>query len=387
MFGINIFIGRLLGPEEYGKYNATLSLATAISVFIVAGMDVSSIRFIADKKYSKFKKNIFTTTLTVVVLNLFFVAILFLMIGFSIQEMLFKTNTTREYWPVVIVLFFAGAISLKTVFNGFLRAFQQIKEQSVLKFLDAIMVAVLIVIFFILMKKRENVFYVWSVIGGGIFFSSGAFMLLRGYFGRLNFKLFKKIFLIYNRFVLVSTFMGALLFLDKFLIGKFIGMRELGIYSAYYTASHGVISELSGILMNVLWPSVIENKNHLSEIVKKTNKIFIIFFIPIILTIIGITTLFFSFYGQNFSFQWRYICLFSINTFMGMLFSLYLSYLNIQHIKKGVIIQSFLFVGVSLFTLIIFKNIFVYLIVQIITQILLTVYISFFLLGKFKKNC
>ncbi len=53
MFALNMVAGRILGPEEYGKYSSAVVLTGVLATIFVLNLDISSIRYLADRKYKK----------------------------------------------------------------------------------------------------------------------------------------------------------------------------------------------------------------------------------------------------------------------------------------------------------------------------------------------
>ncbi len=376
MFAVNILAGRWLGPEEYGKYNAILSFATILSTLYLFGMDTSSVRYLSDKKHADSSKKIFTTALYFVMLIQGIITLLLLLwYRFFSSEVFFSESF------LLLGILLAIIISFKSLFNGFLRAFHKYKQQSSLRIIDAVFVLAAIFLLVSFYQWRIASSYAYSfVIGGGVFIGFSLWNLRKNIF-RFDFSLLKKIFFEYNRYVLVMSLIGMVLVSDKLIIGKILGMEALGYFSAYYVASHLFVAELGGIFMNVFWPSVIKNAESMVELVKKTTRLFI-FFTPVWVFLIGLSTLvIFSFFGKEYPLRYDYVILFSINTFLGFLLSIFIGFLSIHYIRKSILI-SFLFVIFSITTLVLTKNITLYLFVQILSQIVFIMWIKLFLLKQ-----
>ncbi len=369
MFVVTILAGRLLGPEEYGKYNAVLSFATILSILYLFGMDISSVRYLSDKKFSNSEKKIFTTTFFVVLFMQCIVTILlliwhrFFLMGIPVPENLF-----------IFGILFAIVISLKTLVNGFLRAFHEYKKQSIYRILDAGFVLSSFIAIVLIYQRQVASSYILSFMFGGVFFISFSFLVLRQYFSKFDFSILKKIFYEYNRHLLIMSFIGVVLVSDKLVIGKLLGFEVLGYYGAYYASSHLFVSEIGGIFMNVFWPSVIKNEESMLEIVRKLTKLFI-FYSPIWVIFISFSTfILFLFFGSAYSIRYDYIILFSMSAFFGYMFSIFVSFLNINHIRKSIFMVG-IFTSCSLLSLLVSKNIGVYVFVQILLQIVLIYHI------------
>lgn len=367
MLIVNILVGRWLGPEAYGGYNSILSLASILAIIFLSGFDASSVRYLSDRKYSDIYKNIFTTSLLSVVFTLIFGALIILLI-YGFFESSLSVFISRQF--LILSILFAIVLALKNLFNGFLRAFHRYKTQGVIRFLDAVFVITLFLILVLGFKETSYRSYIYALSFGGFFFIIVAFFTLRKFFLSFDYSILKKMFFEYNRFLLLASIICIILASDKFIIGKLLGMKELGYYGAYYTASHLIIAELGGVFMNVFWPSVIKNAISIKSIIQKIERIFI-FYSPLWIVLITLNTfIFFSLFGNDYPLRLDYLILFSINTFFGFLFSIFLSFLNIHHIKRSIAVGG-IFAVVSVGTLVLFKSIIIYVVIQIFLQAIL----------------
>lgn len=365
LFVVNILAGRWLGPELYGGYNSILSLSGVLAGFFLLGFDVSGVRYLSDEKFKDVFREIFTTVLLSVLL----------IIGFTISIILIfhdllinNLSISSQFLILGVVL--ALVLALKSLFNGFLRAFSKHKLQSIMRFLDALLVFIVFIILIVIYKKISVSSYIYAISLGGLFFIMVACFALRKYFLNFDYSILKKIFFEYNRFLLFASIIGIIIASDRFIIGKVLGLQELGYYSAYYVASNLVVAEMGGIFMNAFWPSAIKNIKSIKEIIRKIEHIFV-FYAPFWIILIALnTTIFFSFFGRDYPMRLDYIAFFSINSFLGFMLSIYLSLLSVNYIKKSVVMSA-LFAVISVGSLILFKNIAIYLMAQIILHVIL----------------
>lgn len=376
MFVVHILAGRWLGPEEYGKYNAISSFAAMLSILYLFGMDTSSVRYLSGGDRIDSSKKIFTTTL-------FFV--IFMQVTITLFFILWYKFFSHEDFIseafLFLGIFFAIIISFKSLFHSFLRAFNKYEQQCSLRIFDSIFVIIVFCVLTLIYQWRTASSYAYSfIIGGGVFIVFSLWILRKNIF-KFDFSLLKKIFIEYNRYVLVMSLIGMVFVSDKLIIGKVLGLEVLGYYSAYYAASHLFVSELGGIFMNVFWPSVIKNVDSLSEILRKTTRL-LIFYSPLWIFLFSLSTfILFSFFGKEYPLRYDYIILFSMSAFFGVVFSIFMSFLNIHHIQKSIVI-FLLFVFFSIVVLVLMKNITLYLSAQIIFQALLIWYMWALLLKK-----
>lgn len=360
MFAVNISAGRILGPDGYGKYNYLLSLATVSMFIFLWGNNLSGVRYISDKKYVTEKKSILTAAFVLSLSQaiLFLLAILFLR-GFIVKH--FGIDEIMIY----LIFMFGFVLSFKDLFDSFLRALGLIKKQSFFKIFDAIVVAVVFLsVFYFLKEKFSHLEYIYSFMIGGLLFILFSSHAINGNFVRFKWAQVS-LLLNYNKFLVVASVAGLIIGLDKIFIGKYIGTESLGVYSAYYASAQLIISNLIVIFMNIFWPAVIKNKESLGAIIKKTDTIFFRFFPVVVFLNFFSITFFVYLFGSKYPFDLSLTALFSIASILNVAFFLFVSLLNIDKINNSVILTLVCY-SLLILSIVIFKNINIYLIAQII---------------------
>jgi len=380
MFFVNIMAGRFLGPLEFGKYNYVLSLATSSTFFFLLGNNQSSIRFVSDTKYLKRRNRLLSAlfSLTIFQSVIFFVATILFGNWLAIK---FNVGIATVYF-----IFFLGLIfSLKELLDSFLRSLGLFKEQSMAKVGDAILVLSAFFIFLFSFRERLEYFhYALSMIIGAIF--------SLGFFCYLTYHRFEKFgreeivtVLHYNKFLVIGGVSGLLMTLEKVFIGKYIGVKELGIYSAYYASSQMVISNLAIIFMNIFWPMVIMNRNALQSVIAKLTKVFF-HYLPfwVILNFCSIA-FFLTLYGKQYPFYLSFLVLFSSSSLLNVFFFVFMSILNVDRIFHSIIVSTVVNVLLIL-SIVFFKSIPVYLVFQIVIYSLGIFYVRRNILNDLAKK-
>lgn len=370
LFFVNVVAGRVLGPYDYGVYNSVLSLGVVFSVLFLLGIDLSSVRFLSDPRNKPNFSRIITNSTVIV---------LFLGVFISIAAFFFNENVFH-YDNLFWVLLVAFVVSFKNLFSGFLRSFEMIKRQSLFKLFDASLVFLLFFLLsFFLFENTTYTTYLMSTIIGGSLFVFLAFISLRKKFSfaKLSFTGSGSDFFSYSKFSLLIYLLAMGSFIDKYLIGEYIGMKELGYFSAYYVATHLVISELFSTFMNVFWPSVIKNAGSIAGILGKIDKLFLYFSVPFFTFIFSVASVFILLFGSEYPFDLSLVLLFSLSTFFGVLYSVFISFMNINNIKTSVVISFFLYFSYPL-SILFFRSIEVYLLTQVILQAVAVIYIRRF---------
>lgn len=369
MLILTILAGKKLGPEGFGQYNSLLSFATALSFLFLLGSDTGSVRYLSDKSYQKDKGKILTTSLVIVLIQ----SILFGLIVYVFSDFIIKSFSLNKN-ILIFGMMLSFILAVKSLTDGYLRSFHLIKRQGIIRILDAFISISSFLLFYYILNKIIYHFYAVAILCGAIFFIIVSLITLRKNFGKISFRSAKVLFR-YNKFLLIGSVGGIIISLEKYFIGRYLGIYELGIYSAYYAASFLIISNLGSIFMNVFWPSTIKEKESMKIIAQKLDVLFLKTFPCWIIFSVSFVSLLIIFLGKDYPFNLTYVFLISVSSFLAFVFSTFLSLLNIDRIKEAVVISFSCYVFLIL-SIIVFKNIYGYLISQIF------LYLVFYLIIK-----
>lgn len=293
MFVVNILAGRWLGPEEYGKYNFVLAVASFFGILMTLGLDTAAPRFIAIAIKEEERK----AMIGFIFRRMAFTSVavsLFLVVGILFTPFLSSNRLT--FLSAITLSFFLSARSL---FDGILRGERLFRWQAKLHFIESITIfAGLIFLYFF--SDGHFLAYILAMVFGYVIFSS--FVLFR--FGSLvskNLSLKKKKTVVrYGRYAFVGAFASFLLTgSDKLLVGSFLNGEMLGLYSAYFTVSVAPVLLLQSIVVNVFFPSVSRAVDG-RPILEKINRLFLILFIPVIFFIATSTFIFVGLFGGEY---------------------------------------------------------------------------------------
>lgn len=326
IFAMNIFAGRLLGPEEYGKYNLVLTLSYILSVFMIFGQDTVFIRRLArdpSKKNTYLASSFFLT-----VVSCLFLGILSFVFAKYIS-FIFKTEELLWCMAVVYALFF----SFKSVVDGFFRGLHFFKKQAVARMIETGVTILAFAGVFFFWTYPTYVEYVLVLVSGFVCFPFLFFATCLTKKGRVEIQCNKEDFM----YALGMTWLSLLSILslsaDKLFIGRYVGMEGLGMYSAYVTSSILLVTQISNIFSNVFFP-LIQVKKKMKSIVKKVDAFSLAFFVPGAVFLSLASGFIFHLFGERYVLSWVYIVLFS---FSGMLQFFGGFYRNIAMVE----IQSF----------------------------------------------
>ncbi len=370
MFIINIVAARFLGPESFGNYNYLLSIASSSVFFFLLGNNQSSTRYISDKDHSKRRKSLMGALLFLTI----FQTIIFFLVVTVLKG--FIAGKLGINLGIIYLLFFWGVLfAFKELFDSFIRSFGLFKNQSIVRIGDAFFVLVTFIsIFFIYKGEILYIHYIWAMISGAVF-SIGAYTyLVRNKFEKFSKKDVKIIFN-YNKFIIIGGLSGFIMGLEKVFIGKYIGIESLGIYSAYYASSHMIISNLGILFMNTFWPAIVKNKDNTKPVIEKINKMLFKYF-PVWFFINIISVVFFMLlYGKQYPIHFSLVFLFSASSLLNIGFFIMMNFMNINRISQSTIINAGIYL-ILIASILIFRSIPVYLVVQIIIYLIGILYVK-----------
>ena len=379
MLILTILAGRKLGPEGFGQYNSLLSFATALTFLFLLGNDTGSVRYLSDKDHQDEKGKILTTSLAMVLIqSIFFGLVVFFFFDFIKERFSFESNF------LFLGIIFSLLLSMKALLDGYLRSFHLIKKQSFIRILDALLAIISFSFFYYYLGKVEYYFYAVAVSAGAILFIILGLFVVSNNFAKFSFK-HAKLLLNYNKFLILGSAAGFIMSLERYFIGKYMGTYELGIYSAYYSASFLIIANLGSIFMNVFWPTAIKEKGSLEAIVIKLNKLLLRAFPFWILLNSVFTYLIILTMGKDYVINIWYIILFAISSFVAFSFSTFVSVLNIDRIKESVIISLFCYL-ILLILIVALHSITYYLIGQILIYLFFSLIVQRRLVLNFSKT-
>ncbi len=295
--------GRFMGPAEFGKYNLVLLINSFAIVFAFFGLDISTIKRIAKAKTLAEKKASFASTATFVLLIYLCLCLIVLTLS---QLVISKTNISIGV--ILTVLVFSFTVLLKILFEVLVRATEKFKMQATARLIEISTLIVFFIIVLVFFKMNYQLFLGISIL------SVGASLLyylksLKKYFGKFSLEILKSQ-LVEGKFFMLSAVIGIIFFsADKFLIARYWDVQTLGIYSAYYSASLGLVAGFSLIFTNVFLPAAFKADN--KEFTKKLDKLLIKGFAPIYLLICFSIFIFLKIFGRAYPFNLSYLLLFA----------------------------------------------------------------------------
>ena len=77
VFIFQIWSGRVLGPEEYGKYALVDSIGSFMFLLMTFGINIATIKHIADQKEETIKKKIISSSFLISIIFIVFACLIF----------------------------------------------------------------------------------------------------------------------------------------------------------------------------------------------------------------------------------------------------------------------------------------------------------------------
>lgn len=261
-FGVTSLMIKKMGAEKYGEYSYYYLIITILISYIDLGVIKSTLN-ILQKNDEEYNKEVIKTNMSFINIVVLMISIIFIILFYYKNELDFI-----KYILIIMAIYFGMSFELfqrNLIFENNLSLLNKAKNISNL------LKAGMFSLFLLLDIKNINLYIFFIVI----------FFLVRFYIANsqnmyrfsltLNFKILKKEFNL-GHIIFFSTLFSTLnLRADQFIIEKYLGMFELGIYSGISQIAESVNLISSSIALAILgYLYKVENS---SKIINKTIKI------------------------------------------------------------------------------------------------------------------
>ncbi|HRY82210.1 MAG TPA: oligosaccharide flippase family protein [Candidatus Moranbacteria bacterium] len=345
LFSVNILAGRILGPESYGKYNLVLVVASIMAIPILLGLDITSIKYISNAKNQLDKNKYLSNSFRIAVFSSFTVFVLVATFYLKISEIF---GVSIEI--VFVALIFSILLSFKNLLDSFIKSFHFFRFQAIVRIVESSVVIFLFFYFFYFLKKNEYEFYlISSISGAAVLCGVYLFRIRKNIIGWDKEKV-EEIFHYSKTTIILACILMIMNSMDKIFIGKFLGVHLLGIYSAYFTVSMIFISQVVLMLGNVFFPMISSAENKYA-VVKKIDRLGIIFFIPGTLVIATCAFLMLKLYGKEFQLNQWYIIWFSALSFLQIPSDFYRNVISSENRLYAKMKKAFFVIPIIFFSL------------------------------------
>ncbi len=298
--------GRMMGPEEFGKYNLVLVISSYLVIFIFLGLDISTIKNIAKTKSTEQQSRSFFSSLLFVILNLIILTIIYIFFGYKIAD-IFKVQPS----VILFAVFYTYAASAKAIVDSLVRGREMFKTQSIGKIVEAIVLMGGFVVIILIFSPIDFRHYLLSVFIGALatliyYISLGE---IRSHFNSFSLNELKEQLAEGKFFMLSGLFTTIFISSDRLLVARYIDVKTLGIYSAYYLASLGIVLAISKLFTNVLLPTAAKVGD--KSFVRDLNKISVKSAPITFLLLLTSTTVLMFIFGGEYTIKLTYLLLFA----------------------------------------------------------------------------
>ncbi len=302
---VGTLAGRLMGPVDYGRYNLVVLISSYVVAFAYFGLDISSLKRIVKSKSLAEQRTSFYSAFIFIV----FMLAIFTVISFSFgPAIIAKTDLPKNI--IYFIIFYTIVNLIKSITDVLVRATERFKLQAISRLIEVfILTAVFLVVVF-LYKILNYELYLVAIILGMVISLIYYIRYLRQYFGGFSFDILKKQLSEGKFFMLSGILSTFFISSDRLLIAKYLDITNLGIYSAYYVASLGLVAPMSLILINVFLPATARSID--KSFTKKLDKLLFKGFVPIYLSLCFAIYIFLNLFGKAYPLRLSYLLLFAL---------------------------------------------------------------------------
>jgi len=302
---IGTLAGRFMGPEQFGEYNLVALISSYIIALSFFGLDISTIKNVAKaKSIEKKQKSFFSSFVFIISMT----ALLLVVVSLLRQRIsaIFGLSDT----VLVFVIIYTSIVTFKLILDILARALEKFKLQAIGRMIEIFILVVGFIVISVVYNRLNFKEYMAIILLGAALVAVNYFIHLKNYFRNFSLTTLKRQ-LLEGKFFMLSSILGTIFISsDRLLIARYIGLTELGVYSAYYAASLGLVTSLSLILTNVLLPATAkeDDKSFIFKIDRLCKK----GFIPIYIFICVAIFIFLSLFGKEYPLKLSYVLLFAL---------------------------------------------------------------------------
>ncbi|MDI6780843.1 MAG: oligosaccharide flippase family protein [bacterium] len=307
-FTFNIFAGRILGPGEYGEFSLVQSVAMFLCIPMALGLHTTIVKYTSEDE-NKERQSLIISTGYIFIAFLTIVSIIMYVVFSSYLSNIFSTSKELFFLSLIFAILF----TLYTVTTNTLRGLNKMKVYAMFQPVYGLILLTTFFIFVFVNSLSFKSMVISSYLAYGICAAAILIIFLRQYlkFDFLDRSMMKTLI----KYSLFAT-IGGLSFafysnVDKILINKYMTVKDVGIYRAYYFASIGVAVILFNMFNTVFFPVASSYKDK-KVLFKKINR-----FIPYLILagipfVILCELIIMKFYGHQYPFNLMWMLLLGV---------------------------------------------------------------------------
>lgn len=328
-FLANIVISRYYGVETLGVYNLIFSLLSFLSIFSILGLDLYIVRKIPEiesnfTEFSLFIKKV----LKIVAVTSIIIGLAVLLFSGAIEKYLFqsKNSISYIYGLSIILMFYSLSLIFASIFRGFGDVYRFSFFQLFLLQCGLLLVLSIPLLFF---RTKMNVIYsFYSLIF--IIFILEVYFLNRFLTQRYSHKFslmkiqqgYTSPIITYSfPMMITSSAIFMMSYLNTFFISYFMGIYEVGLYSAIQKLSMPLIF-LTTSISTYIAPKISQNYitgnfKAIKKIYYNTMKILLLGGVPIFLGLFIFPEFFLGLFGKEFTQEITALHIYNLSAFIG----------------------------------------------------------------------
>jgi len=267
--GVQILMGRKLGPEMYGQITLITLLASYFAMPMVNGWGLAFVKISSRTEGKNIQLQAVKSLLLVFLLCGTATTILLLLLQNTLSTWLDVSSSMMQL-SIIMTLFYAWWLLAKQIIQGFQQWGMYIAIENICA------IVLFIGITFLLMQPDITLPAVIFVFLAG-YLLSGLVVgktLVYALFQTTN-KGFTKDILSHGVVLLLNGLVGVATFsIDRIFINKALGSEEVGIYQAHFLATYGIMGAFMTILLTYIFPIFCRDDQHtIHNMISKWSKI------------------------------------------------------------------------------------------------------------------
>ncbi|MFC1912147.1 oligosaccharide flippase family protein [Chloroflexota bacterium] len=334
-----LIIGRVLGPEDYGKFTLIISIGLLFASPLHF-IGIAMVKYNSEENETTRQSSIISTSFVLLLSFGIVLLVIYLFLSsviksaFSIDSDIF--NLSIYLFAFYILFSFACAI---------LQGLFRMKKLAFSQFVFGLISLVFLLAGFFILNTQNYEVAIYSIILGYIVITAVIFInnyrfLLCGIHKLWTIRLLR-----YG----VYAFLGGLFVainqnVSKLIINNYMELSDVGIYNAYFITSVNVATLVGGIITIVLFPTASRYKNKraiFDRIIKITPLLFLLG-LPLL---VGLQFILLIFYGDKYTFTFGSSLLFALCGILVVLYTILgplMSSVGRKGVKVVAIAQGFL---------------------------------------------
>lgn len=308
--------GRLMGPTEYGRLNLLLIFNQFLVLAVFLGLDITTVKFIARAKNDNDIRKSISSSFYYVVSFLLFLVIVAAIFGSKISDL---SGLSKQF--IFVLVFYTIVVSIKAIFDVSIRGLGKFKIQALAKLIEVSTVLLFFIVVFLFLGIRNYAAYALIISFGALIISSFYFMVIKKYLFGFSFKILAKQINDGKYYMLSALLATVFLSSDRIIIAKFIDIKTLGIYSAYYAASFSLAASLSQLFVNVFFPMSAKSED--KSFFRKIDRLFLVGILPFYILACFLIYIALMVFGKDYPLRFDYLSLFAVVSVLYFFQSLY----------------------------------------------------------------